>query len=145
MKTTIALLLVSFGGIFVTGAVAQPAAPAARAERAMLRIITIQSPDPRAYAQALKVEQAELNKNGVECTFHVWQAEFAGTEAGTVIVTLEFPSYAMHSRYLNPPARGWSAGSDARVRRILRRCARSSPIVSIGKSAGKPAGCHGQS
>jgi hypothetical protein len=102
MKTMIALLLASLGGLIVPASAAQPAAAPAgpAAEVAVMRVLVVQAPDARAYAHALSVEQAALRSMGVICTFRVWQAQFAGAEAGTIVVQLEFPSFAMLSRYL---------------------------------------------
>ncbi len=42
-----------------------------------------------------------LHQVGVDCTFKVWEAHYAGPETGMVVVALQFANWDMFTRYLN--------------------------------------------
>ncbi len=79
---TFALLVVAFA--FSGTAFAQKAT--------VLRVIIVKTDNLAGYLQELQKGQALLKGLGVQETLRVWQARFAGPEAGSVVVSIEFPS-----------------------------------------------------
>ncbi len=70
------------------------AARAPAAEPPLLRVIVIETGDPKAYRHELE-NVLRLERTVVpEATARVWQARFAGAEVGTLVVTAELPSLA---------------------------------------------------
>jgi len=64
------------------------------ARAAVMRLVVVQSPDPRAYVKALAKGQALMKASGSPAQIRVWKARFAGPEAGTVVVAVEYPDLA---------------------------------------------------
>jgi len=61
---------------------------------AVSRVVAVQTSDPAGYAAAIAEGQAILDSLGSEATIRVWQARFAGENAGSVIAAIEWPSMA---------------------------------------------------
>jgi hypothetical protein len=59
---------------------------------AVLRVVVVQTADPAAYAAAIAEGQEMLTGLGSEATIRVWQARFAGQDAGAVVSSIEWPS-----------------------------------------------------
>ena len=59
---------------------------------AVLRVVVVQTADPAAYAAAIAEGQEMLTGLGSEATIRVWQARFAGQDAGAVVASIEWPS-----------------------------------------------------
>jgi hypothetical protein len=55
--------------------------------------------DLKAYVHELGVAQGVLKKAGALATVRIWQAQFAGEDAGTVVVQLEFANLGALARY----------------------------------------------
>lgn len=81
---TFAILVVAFA--FCSTAFAQ--------KPTVLRVLVIKTDNLAGYIQELDKGQALLKKLGVQETLRIWQARFAGPEAGSVVVSIEFPNMA---------------------------------------------------
>ena len=81
-----AMLVAAFalGGVLV----AQTSAPS------VSRVVVVETADPAAYAAAIAEGQEILARLGSTATIRVWQARFAGENAGTVVSSIEWPSMA---------------------------------------------------
>jgi hypothetical protein len=64
------------------------------AEPVALRVVTVQTSDVAAYVNEIDKGKAIMKKLGSPATIRVWQARFAGEQAGIVIVSVEFPDLA---------------------------------------------------
>jgi len=93
MKRKTASVLLSMAAIMLIGGVAQAAEPVA------LRVLVVQPANLQAYVHELGVAKGILKKAGAPGTIRVWQAQFAGAEAGTVIVSIEFANLAGLAHY----------------------------------------------
>ncbi len=60
----------------------------------VLRVIIVKTDNLPGYVQELDKGKTLLKSLGVQETLRVWQARFAGPEAGSVVVSIEFPSMA---------------------------------------------------
>jgi hypothetical protein len=98
MKSLLAWLAAAALGSTIPGAAALAAESGGPA---VMRVVTIQTSDLKTYAHELSVEEGMLRRVGVNCTFKVWQAHYAGSDTGTVVVALEFASWDNFSRYLS--------------------------------------------
>ena len=68
---------------------------AALAQKAtVLRVVVVKTDDPAAYAQAIEKGKVVMKSLGIQAQTRVWQARFAGPEAGMVVATIEYPSMA---------------------------------------------------
>jgi hypothetical protein len=111
----LALLLVTVG----LAAIARPLAAADTA----LRIVVVQTADPAAYTAEIERGAAMMAAAGSPARIRVWQARFAGDEAGTVVVSVEYPSLAALAAddalfAGNADVRAWLKGLDA-IRTIV--------------------------
>lgn len=98
MKALLALLAAAAFGSAIPGAVALAAESAGPA---IMRVVVIQTSDLKTYAHELSVEEGMLHKVGVNCTFKVWEAHYAGPDTGTIVVALQFADWDNFTRYLN--------------------------------------------
>jgi hypothetical protein len=64
-------------------------APAAHAT--VLRVISIQTDNLDTYVKEVEKGQALIKQKGGSAILRVWRARFAGSEAGTVTVSVEYP------------------------------------------------------
>lgn len=64
-------------------------APVARAT--VLRVVTVQPENVSAYVKELERGQAIIKKAGGSAILRIWRARYAGADAGTVVVSLEYP------------------------------------------------------
>jgi len=62
------------------------------AQAGTLRIVTVETPDAIAYIQAVEQGRQLLKSKGSPATIRVWRGRFAGSDAGTVIVSVEYPN-----------------------------------------------------
>jgi hypothetical protein len=82
MKTkALALVAVLFASSFL----------ASSAHATVLRVIAVETENVDAYVKAVEKGQAIIKKAGGSATLRVWRARYAGTAAGTVIVSVEYP------------------------------------------------------
>src|SRR6266849_536865 len=88
MKKSAAMAVVIFLAVCAmsSAAVAQKAT--------VLRVVTVKTDDPAAYAQELEKGRQIMKSIGIQAQTRVWQARFAGPEAGAVVVSIEYPSMA---------------------------------------------------
>jgi len=94
------------------------------AQATTLRVIMIETADLPAYqAKVAKVNEA-MHRLGGKTTLRFWRARFAGPEAGSIVVTLEYPDIV---NFAETDAK--SAG-DAEVQQLLRELAGMRKIVS---------------
>jgi len=89
----------------------------------VLRVLVIKTDNVAGYVQELDKGQALLKKLGVQETLRVWQARFAGPEAGSVVVSIEFPSMSAlvdsdTKTSANSEYKEWLKGLD-KVRKIV--------------------------
>ena len=69
-----------------------PLASASAADTPVLRVLVVQPADVAAYVKEVGVLRALLKKNNVQVTLTVWQATYAGPNAGAVVVGVQYPS-----------------------------------------------------
>jgi hypothetical protein len=89
----------------------------------VLRVLVIKTDNVAGYVQELDKGQALLKKLGVQETPRVWQARFAGPEAGSVVVSIEFPSMSAlvdsdTKTNANSEYKEWLKGLD-KIRKIV--------------------------
>ena len=60
----------------------------------VIRVVIVKTDNPTAYAQAIESGKEIMKKLGLSTNIHVYQASFAGPEAGSVAVSIEYPSLA---------------------------------------------------
>lgn len=60
----------------------------------VLRVVIVKTEDPAAYSQELEKGKQIMKSLGIQGQTRVWQARFAGPEAGTVVATIEYPNMA---------------------------------------------------
>ncbi len=71
------------------------ASSAALAQKAtVLRVVVVKTDDPAAYAQEIEKGRQVMKSLGVQGQTRVWQARFAGPDAGMVVATIEYPNMA---------------------------------------------------
>jgi hypothetical protein len=66
---------------------------AVAASPATLRVIVVQTADVPAYVHEVNTLQALYKKIGEPITLRVWRATYAGADTGTIVVTVELPSF----------------------------------------------------
>jgi hypothetical protein len=62
--------------------------------KAYLRVIVVKTEDASAYLRELDKGKVILKRLGVSVQTRAWRATFAGPEAGALIVSQEYPSFA---------------------------------------------------
>jgi hypothetical protein len=68
---------------------------AALAQKAtVLRVVTVKTDNVPAYVAEIEKGKQLQKSIGLSGQTRVWQARFAGPEAGTVVVSIEYPSLA---------------------------------------------------
>jgi len=60
----------------------------------VLRVVRIQTDDIAAYLQGLDRGKSLMKKMGLTNNIRVWRAQFAGPDAGSVVVAIEYPDMA---------------------------------------------------
>ncbi len=58
----------------------------------VIRVVIVKTDNAAAYAQAIEDGKAIMQKAGISSVTHVYQATFAGPNAGTVVAVIEYPS-----------------------------------------------------
>jgi uncharacterized protein (DUF1330 family) len=61
------------------------------AHATVLRVIMVKTDDPAAYVKQIEQGQALLKKMGSTTVIRVWQARYAGSDTGAVVVSIEYP------------------------------------------------------
>ena len=99
------------------------ASNAALAEgKTYLRVIVVKTEDVSAYMHELDKGKLILKRLGVPVQLRVWRATFAGPDAGALIVSQEYPSFAAFAdstakTAVDPEFLQWVKGLD-KVRKI---------------------------
>jgi hypothetical protein len=88
------------------------------------RVVVVQTSDVAAYVKALQEGQALLKSKGSSAQIHAWVARYAGPEAGSIIVTVEYPSLEALAKD------DAMMRNDADLRAWLERLAKIRKIVS---------------
>jgi hypothetical protein len=110
--------------IFLLVALLASLAPvASAAETVALRVVTVKTSDPAAYARELEAGRAIFKRLGSQVIIRSWRARFAGEGAGLVVVSLEFPSLVALATddakiAADPEAQAWLKGLD-KVRTVV--------------------------
>jgi len=100
------------------------ASSAAFAQKAtVVRVVVVKTDNPAAYAQEIEKGRQIMKGLGVQAATRVFQARFAGPEAGAVVVSIEYPSMdAFADAYKKTSASGdyqnWLKDLD-KVRKIV--------------------------
>ena len=100
------------------------ASSAAFAQKAtVLRVVVVKTDDPAAYAQEIEKGRQVMKSLGIQGQTRVWQARFAGPEAGAVVVTIEYPNMAAFADAVaktnaSSEYQAWLKGLD-KVRKIV--------------------------
>jgi uncharacterized protein YbjT (DUF2867 family) len=58
----------------------------------VLRVVVVKTENPAAYAQEIEKGRQIMKGLGIAATIRVWQARFAGPDAGAVVASIEYPS-----------------------------------------------------
>jgi hypothetical protein len=100
------------------------ASSAASAQKAtVLRVVVVKTDDPAAYAQEIEKGRQVMKGIGIQAQTRVWQARFAGPEAGAVVVSIEYPNMAAFADAVaktnaSSEYQAWLKGLD-KVRKIV--------------------------
>jgi hypothetical protein len=86
----ISMISAAFVGIF--GLIVSLSAVAA--DTAVSRVIVVQTADVPGYVHEVETLQALLKKANVPATLRVWRASYAGSDTGSIVVTVEVPNLA---------------------------------------------------
>ena len=86
----ISMMSAAFAGML--GLIASLSAVAA--DTAVSRVIVVQTADVPGYVHEVETLQALLKKAGVPATLRVWRASYAGSDTGSIVVTVEVPNLA---------------------------------------------------
>jgi len=97
---------------------------AGMANASTMRVIYVQAPDVGAYLKALEDGKVLLKQKGSPAQLHVWFARYAGSDAGSVMVTVEYPSLEALAKD------DGMMRSDADLRAWLERVGKLRKIVS---------------
>ncbi len=89
----------------------------------ILRVVVIKTDNPAAYVQEIEKGKQIMKSLGVQATTRVWQARFAGPEAGTIIASIEYPSMeafadAYKKTNASPDYQNWVKDLD-KIRKIV--------------------------
>jgi TRAP-type C4-dicarboxylate transport system substrate-binding protein len=57
----------------------------------VVRVVVVKTDNPAAYAQAIEAGKEIMKKAGVSANTRVYQASYAGPDAGAVIAAIEYP------------------------------------------------------
>jgi hypothetical protein len=92
-------------------------------EATVLRVVVVQTEDAQAYTKEIMRGQDLLTKAGSAGKIRVWRARFAGDEAGSVVVSVEYPdleAVAADDKRMaeNAEVSAWLKGLD-KIRKIV--------------------------
>ncbi len=116
MKTKISLSLVALALLF--GA----STPAIAADT-VLRVVVIETDDVDGYVKQVEQGKAILKKAGSPGILRIWRADFAGSDTGSIVVSIEYENiqaFAAESAKLadNAEFQTWLKGLD-KIRKIV--------------------------
>ncbi len=116
MKTKISLSLVALVLLFVAST------PAIAADT-VLRVVVVQTDDVGGYLEQIERGKAILKKAGSPRVLRTWRADFAGSDTGSIVVSIEYENiqaFAAESAKLadNAEFQTWLKGLDE-IRKIV--------------------------
>ncbi len=116
MKTKISLSLVALALLF--GA----STPAIAADT-VLRVVVIETDDVDGYVKQVEQGKAILKKAGSPGILRIWRADFAGSDTGSIVISVEYENiqaFAAESAKLadNAEFQTWLKGLD-KIRKIV--------------------------
>ncbi|HEY4230108.1 MAG TPA: hypothetical protein VGO79_08035 [Thermoanaerobaculia bacterium] len=99
------------------------ASPLLAADHVVLRVLVVKSDNPEAYLKEIDRARELLKKLGTTQIIRVWRARFAGEHAGSIVVSVEYPSMASMAKDeaaidTNPEYIAWYKGLD-KVRTVV--------------------------
>jgi hypothetical protein len=97
--------------------------PARAADQVVLRVVAIESDNVSGYLKELEKGKALLKRLESPAIVRVWQARFAGRDAGSVVASVEWPSMAAFAKdeaktSADPEYQAWLKGL-SKFRKIL--------------------------
>ena len=109
--------------LLCTGLVASAAAPLPAAEPVVLRVVVVQTEQPDVYLAEIERGRALLKRIGNVSALRVWRARFAGPDAGTIVVSVEYPSLAAFAAddaraAASPEVQAWLRGLE-KIRKVV--------------------------
>ena len=69
-------------------------AMAGGAQAAVMRVVVVQTSDVAAYTKELAQVQAHMTRLGGGATIRSWRARFAGSDTGSIVVSVEYKDMA---------------------------------------------------
>jgi hypothetical protein len=89
----------------------------------VLRVVVIKTDNPTAYVQEIEKGRQVMKSLGVQGITRVWQARFAGTNAGDIVVSIEYPNWAAFTEadakeHASSEYQSWLKGLD-KIRKIV--------------------------
>ena len=69
-------------------------AMAGGAQAAVMRVVVVQTTDVAAYTTELAQVQAHMTRLGGTATIRAWRARFAGSDTGSIVVSVEYKDMA---------------------------------------------------
>jgi hypothetical protein len=100
------------------------ASGAALAQKAtVLRVVVIKTDNPTAYVQEIEKGRQIMKSLGLQGMTRVWQARFAGPNAGDIVVSIEYPNMAAFTEadakeHASAEYQSWLKGLD-KIRKIV--------------------------
>ena len=103
--------------LFSLALVLSAATPLFAADTVVLRVLVVKTDDPGAYLKELDKGKALMKKLGASAVIRVWRARFAGDNAGSTVVSVEYPSLAVMAKDeatvdASPEYQTWFKGLD---------------------------------
>jgi hypothetical protein len=97
--------------------------PALAADRAVVRVVVVQTDDTATYVREIEKGRAILKRLGTAGTIRVWRARFAGDQTNSVVVAIEYPSLAAFAKddaavAADAEYQTWIKGLD-RIRKVV--------------------------
>jgi hypothetical protein len=90
----------------------------------VLRVLVVETDNPAAYVKEVQeTGQAHMKRLGIRSTIRMWKAKYAGRDAGSMVVSIEYPSLmalAEDDRRIaaDPAMRAWIKELD-KIRKIV--------------------------
>jgi hypothetical protein len=94
------------------------------AQATVLRVVVVETSDVATYMGQLNALKASMQRMGVKATVRAWRARFAGPNAGSIVVAVEYPDMATFA------AEDARIASDAEYQATLKSMSQTRKIVS---------------
>lgn len=94
------------------------------AHASVMRVLVVETSDVDGYVRAIEQGKVLLKSKGSPVEIRVWRARFAGDQAGSIVVTAEFPDLEALAR------NDALEGSDPEVKAWLQGLGKMRKIVS---------------